>query len=100
MKIKRGNTFILQCQVLEDGEPRDCTGWTVASQIRFGCDFVVDLVFNWIDQTEGTFQLYYEDTTAWPVGNLQMDILYTTENDQLISTENLTITCIAQVTRP
>lgn len=94
-KFKRGDTFILECEV-----PVDLTGWSVRSQIRSGDKLVATLVFLLVSSTvdSSTYKLTFEDTTEWPIGKLNCDIEYTTNLGQIISTETFYVECVKDST--
>lgn len=90
LKFKRGDTFILECTV-----PVNLTGWTVRSQVRYGETLVDSLTFEIVSvgAESSQYKLTRDITTDWPVGKLNCDIEYTTDQDQIISTETFFIEC-------
>lgn len=99
---KRGDTFLISAVVKIGGETQDITLWDIKSQLRREDDpaFLVELVIERIDNTQGTYMVRCDDTTAWPIGQLQWDVQYTTDTDQVISTQTVIVDVRKDVTRP
>lgn len=98
---KRGDTFRMQGTVKIGGEVQDITSWSIVSQIRDEAnpEFEVDLDVTVIDAVNGLYEISYTDTSAWPIKSLVWDIQYTTDTDQIISTDTITIDVRKDVTR-
>lgn len=94
IRFKRGDTFSLFCSV-ED----DITGWQIASQVRHGDSFVVNLDVEIVDAEAGSYRLVCADTTDWPARQLSWDIEYTLPDGLIRSTDTILIDCQADVTR-
>jgi hypothetical protein len=100
---KRGDTFD---RVLLIPESTFADGyfllWDVASQIRTARGkFVADLTATWADPAADTrfLRLFYEPTTAWPLGDLELDVQLTRQSDGFIqSTETITVQVLRDVT--
>jgi hypothetical protein len=102
-KIKRGDTFIVEAALTQDGEPQDLTGWSIRSQVRRGNKLVADLAIELEYEANGAAYSYLlsapEGTTEWPVGTLRSDIEYTMPSGQIASTETFEFECVEDVTR-
>jgi len=97
---KRGDTFKIAVVLTEDdGATRfDLTGWTVRSHIRRRGFLISELVFGDIDITNGEFSLMAEDTSNWPISELESDIEYIDTMGYSHSTETYTVEVIKDVT--
>jgi hypothetical protein len=101
INFKRGDTFLLRASVndgTEDANPVDITGWTIRSQIRDGNTLVDTCTVTITDDAAGEYELLVEDTTEWPTRVLRCDIEYTTDADQITSTETFEICVIRDIT--
>jgi hypothetical protein len=106
ISFKRGDTLRLGCAAkTEEGLPIDLYNYTVTSQVRtISGDLVSTLESQWIDRTQGTFELRVPGdgrTTGWPVGNLEIDIQYNYffDTDQVVrSSETFFIRLLKDVT--
>jgi hypothetical protein len=76
LKLKQGETFLLNGQYLEDdGTPKPLTGVTLKSQIRNGETLVATLDITVLDELAGTYTLFApQGTQAWPIATLSWDI--------------------------
>jgi hypothetical protein len=101
IRIKRGETFLLECQVLEsDGTALDIADWGIASQVRDGYDVLIaDLEVDIYAPEAGKYRLLCDDTKDWPPGLNRMDIAYTDVGDRMLSTETLAVTVVHEVTQ-
>lgn len=102
-KHKRGDTFDRSgvISVSENGAPvADLTGWTGASQMRNARGLLLaQLTFTWLDASLRLARLTAPDgTSAWPVGELKMDIELTSPSGFVVSTETATIEIVPDVT--
>lgn len=89
IKIKRGDTFILALKVKVDGVAQDLTHWRVKSSVGTIDGKIADLKVDFLPQTGdtvGQFVLHGE-TKTWPPGELAFDIRYTTDSDQVVTSE-------------
>ena len=101
---KRGDTFdqlLLVPEVFADGY---WIGWSVTSQIRTARGKLIgDLVVSWADPAETTriLRLFSDDTTRWPVGDLEVDVQFVRDSDGLKrSTETVVVSVLRDVTQP
>jgi hypothetical protein len=80
LDIKRGASLVLGCTArAEDGQAADLTGCTVTAQARKAGQLVAELMVQMLDAPQGTYELAApgDTTTAgWPVGAVEVDILY------------------------
>lgn len=78
--IKRGNSLILSCTATgDDGQPLSLLDYTITAQARQGEQLVADLVVELIDANAGTYELRPpgdSTTAAWPIGGVDVDIVY------------------------
>ncbi len=95
IKFKRGDTFVIECEVAVD-----MTGWGIRSQVRNGDLLVGDLTVSSLTTTpeKSTFKLICNDTVGWSLGKLNCDIEYTTLEGQIISTDTFYVECIKDST--
>lgn len=99
-KIKRGDTFIVEAALTQNGEPQDLTGWSIRSQVRRGNKLVAELAVEYADRPTGVYRLSAPEGTAeWPVDMLRSDIEYTMPSGQIASTETFEFECVEDVTR-
>lgn len=80
--FKRGDVVMLGCTALDEtGAPVDLTGYQVAAEVRTNAGvLVVTMVVEFVERTAGTFELWAPAdgrSTAWPLGNLEIDVQYT-----------------------
>lgn len=77
IEIKQGQTFKAAGFALNDDDtPRDISNITLHAHVRDRRDrrvAILDVAV--IDAVSGEYELSADDTTAWPVGTLYMDIL-------------------------
>lgn len=100
LRIKRGDTFVVEATLMQDGQPQDLTGWTIRSQVRQGGRLIADLAVEYVDRAAGVYRLSApEGTAAWAVGLLRSDIEYTMPSGQIASTETFDLECVEDVTR-
>lgn len=105
IKHKRGDTFILPlCTFWKNKttqEKQSLANVTIRSQIRKGSTLVDTLVPTVISEAEGTFSLSESATTKnWPVAVLDIDIEFTLNTNQIISTTTFQIEVIKDITLP
>lgn len=90
IKFKRGDTFILALKAKVDDVAQDLTGWTIRSSVGTIDGKVADLTVNILPQddpdTKGEFVIHGK-TDSWPLGELAYDIRYTTDTEQVITTQ-------------
>ncbi|UGV19953.1 head morphogenesis protein [Pseudomonas phage Pa BHU-15] len=72
----RGDSFVVQGRVSQDGIPVDITDWVIRSQVRNGSEVVAELVISMTDATKGLYRAEALDTTNWPLVTLDIDIHY------------------------
>ena len=101
LRIKRGETFLLECQVKgADGVALNLTGWAIVSQIRDNRDrLIATLTVDIHTPATGQYRVRYDDTDEWPPGEAHMDIAYTDASGRAMSTETLTVSVERDVTR-
>lgn len=79
--LKRGNSLILGCTATGDnGLPLPLAAYTITAQARQGEQLVANLVVEVINAPAGTFELRApgdSTTAAWPLGTVDVDIVYT-----------------------
>lgn len=108
---KRGDTFDYsdQFELTIDGVAvTNFTGMTGASQLRHAGDkaagiepgtLVADLVFTWIDASQGLYRVRSSSSTAaWPLGTLKHDVQLTTAGGDVMSTPTELIKLVEDVT--
>lgn len=78
--------------------------WDVASQIRTPRGkLIAELTATWADPEDDTrfLRLFYEPTTDWPLGDLEIDVQFTRQSDLFIqSTETISVQVLRDVTIP
>ena len=95
--FKRGDTFLIQGQVLNGVTPVDITGWSIRANVMSGNTLIANLEVEYVDRPTGLYRLrknhnaVSQPTTGWPVRDLTCDIEYTTSAPQVVSTETFTI---------
>jgi hypothetical protein len=101
MRIKRGETFFLECAVAnDDGSPVNITGWAIASEVRDGRGGLIATLTVDIHTPEaGLYSLLGVDTAAWPVGVAYTDIAYTDAGGRALSTETQSVGIEREVTQ-
>lgn len=104
IRLKRGDTFKLEAEVLGDGVviPGGIDTWTIASQLRTAGGTLIDTLKTTIVSAALCTYTIEESvagvTEDWPVGRHEMDIEYIV-NTQVISTETVTVSVEKDVTR-
>jgi len=96
MQITRGDSFLLGLVVKVDGARQDLTHWQIRSSIGKG-SFLRELSVNFTDRSAGEFTLSAA-TSGWPLGTLALDVKYTTDVDQIITTNAVQILVVKGVT--
>lgn len=102
IKFKRGDTFLRNCQISENGVPIDITGWTIRSQIRDKSGVLVDnLVTSITNAATGSYTINKSavSTASWIVGDHFMDIEFTTSAGSVMSTETVRIKIETDITK-
>jgi hypothetical protein len=97
MEIKRGDSFLLALVVKVDGVAQDLTNWGVSAAISPGFGVVTPLTVSFTDRVNGAFELSAE-TSDWPIGWMSFDIRYTTDADQIVTTETVKAQVIQGIT--
>ncbi len=101
----RGDTFAFVCPsagIVVDGVAvDDYTGWTGASQIRSSNGtLIADLTFTWIDLSTGQFTIIYAGSTQdWGVGEIYIDVEFTSPGGTIVSTRKAVFSVVGDVTR-
>ncbi len=68
------------------GVPQDLTDWQVRASIGTSSRFIAELAVEFTDRAAGEFTLSAE-TATWPTGALSFDIRYTTDAEQILTTD-------------
>lgn len=103
--FKRGDTVVIGCSAKDDmGAAMDLTNIEVKAQVRNpekNMVLVSDFDVEWVNRTQGTFELWADDSTNWPVGELHMDIEYKIPGTRELirSTETIKLNMLEDVTR-
>ena len=101
--FKRGATFSVQATYKDStGAPINLTGITITSSVRDVSDtLVLSLTCTPLNQSTnaGQYTISGGSTAAWPVGELEWDIQYST-GGVITYTETLTLNMITSVTGP
>lgn len=90
--FKRGSTFSFLLQLPDGVEDDQFKDWTLKAQLRKQGNsqqsgFVTELECNWVEDSKSkTVRVYKADTSTWPTGLLEMDIVFTAP----VSTEDPT----------
>lgn len=79
----------------------DLTGWEIASQARVAKTGVVVATFDcaWIDPAEQTYTHQALDTTGWPLGDIELDVQFTSPSGFVVSTPTAVLSIVKDVTR-
>lgn len=103
LEFKRGDTFDFSGQVsLTDSGVvvQDMTGWTGASQLRTSLDVkITDLTFAWLDAAQRLCRITGVATSEWPLGDLFMDVEFTSPAGDVVSTQTANIKMVKDITR-
>ncbi len=104
MQHKRGDTFSFSGTVratVNGTENTDFAGWAASSQLRQpNKTLVTDLDVTWLDQSTGLIKLEHTGSTQdWPLGDVQMDIQFTSGSGEIVSTETVTFENVDDVTK-
>lgn len=86
MNIKRGDSFQIALVVKVDDVPQDLTDWQVRASIGTPSRVIAELAVEFTDRAAGEFTLSAE-TGTWPTGALSFDIRYTTDAEQILTTD-------------
>lgn len=103
LSVKRGDTLALTGQLLDDGQPVDMTGWSVACWLRVPGGRVVHRFAALLtDAGAGRYQLpaAAADTQAWPAGRLEGDVRYQDGTGTVMHTCTFTLQVLDAVTGP
>lgn len=82
----QGDTFRVSGALTKDGVAVDITSYGIAAQVMDGAAVVAELVRSDVDSLGGLYQLVAQDTDAWPVKDLTMNIRYTLPSGDKTST--------------
>lgn len=105
---KQGDTFAYSASLRTDaGGNKGTEGWSIRAQVRsrdtitnettgeieYIDEEVCELTFAWLDEIHGMFHLSatHEETSTWPVGNLYLDIEFTTHGGSVFSTPTVVL---------
>jgi hypothetical protein len=99
--FKRGDTFIVEGTVRINGVAQNITGWTIRSKAKVSNGTLVqNFTVQYTSPATGVYRLVANDTTAWPIKDLECDIEYLTSGGQIVSTETFTIQVAKDITDP
>jgi hypothetical protein len=62
-------------------ETVDITGWGISAVIKRDAKVIATLEITVLDAALGKYQLYFPDTSGWPVAEMLMDICYRLPSD-------------------
>lgn len=100
--FKRGQSFAYAGQVLNDGVVMDFTGWTIAAQLRtsFRRELVQGLTAAFVNPATGIVSLTAtaEQTSAWPLQLLMLDIRLQSPAGQVVLSDTVMINVAEPVT--
>lgn len=105
--FKRGDSVVIGCSAKNDaGVAMDLTGVQVRAQVRVPDtgSLVATFDVEWINRAQGTFELWAQDSTpssAWPLGELHMDIEYEIPGPRTLvrSTETIKLNILEDMTK-
>lgn len=97
MQITRGDSFLLALVAKVDGVAQDLTHWQVRSSIGSALGVIHELTVDYTNRASGEYTLSAQ-TSAWPIGDLKFDILYTTDAGQVVHTSPIQVTVVKGVT--
>ncbi len=104
--VRKGGTFRRGGRVTKPGRnprdtpvPVDITGWGITAVVKKDAKVVAALDCTITDESKGLYRIFYDDTSAWPVGELLMDICYRKPADgadpaEVFYTPSVTINCV------
>lgn len=96
-QFKQGDTFMMTCQYLENGQPAALPS-TIESQVRGDSDsLVVTLMVSRDDEAGGKYSAQ-ADTTAWPLGMVYIDVKYTYSTGVISRTPTINLMMVKAVT--
>lgn len=97
---KRGDSLLLTVSLPAQIPDGQFAGWTPASQVRTDKDeLVATLSVEWVNPaTARTLTLACQDTSAWPVGALLLDVQFTSPAGEVRSTSTVQIYSIRDIT--
>jgi hypothetical protein len=110
--FKQGATFSFLLQLPSLVSEGQLAGWTLKSQIRRqGNDqvsgFIADLEASWVDAEKAmTVRVFKSDTSQWPVGICEFDVVFTAPVDaenptaarEVIKSVNVYVNVLGSVT--
>lgn len=100
--FKRGQTFNRAAQILNDGQAMDFTGWAIAAQLRTSLrgELVQGLAASFVDASTGAVLLAAsaEQTAAWPLELLVLDVRLQDPAGQVVISDTVTINVVERVT--
>lgn len=97
-RIKRGATFLINFTATTEGQPLDLTGWTVTSSVRQRGNFVANNFVEIPDAPAGEI-IVSSPTDGWPLGQIEFDIRFVSDTDQVTYTESVSFELIEPETR-
>ena len=97
---KRGDSLLLTVSLPASIPDGQFAGWTPASQVRTDKDeLVASLDVVWVNPaTARTLTLACQDTSAWPVARLLLDVQFTSPAGEVRSTSTVQIYSIRDIT--
>ena len=94
-------SFVGNVQITDSttGMPVDLTGFTIRSQMfTFTGKLVDTFIVNWIDVASGTFSHKVGSTAKWTPGEKVFNLVFSSPNGEVISTDTQTIKLVARTT--
>lgn len=102
MRIKRGDTLIVDVRRESAGQPVDLTGYTIRAQVRTAQGALLATLTPTItDAPGGRVQLRAAaaTTATWEPGSYRYDVEFTSPAGDVLSSETLPLSVVADVTR-
>lgn len=101
-QFKRGQTFSYAGQILNNGAVMSFAGWQISAQLRsnYGRQLVQQLTTRFVDPGTGLVEISATDeqTAAWPVQILVMDVRLEDAAGQVVLSDTLVINVVERVT--
>ncbi len=96
ISFKVGDTFKLSGQLVSDqvaNTPVNITGYTIRSQLRNDAALIQSMTVSITDAVNGRYTVSATpvQTAAWPVGNARMDIEFTTNAGDVMSSDTIKV---------
>lgn len=84
----------------------DLTGWTLLSQLRKGGsaqadgEIIATFTCSWTNVGTQEFQTLLANTAAWPIGNAEFDVQFTSPGGEVVSWPTVTVEIVKDITIP